>query len=116
MCYSLALGETEQAAYYDLIARKIHANYMKFIGETTYKRRALAPIDEMKRTYINGPLKTDMPTQLYQLLMAQLPEELKAKDQFTLGTKAGIVEAPPGAPVAPAAPDDGQPANPAPAP
>jgi hypothetical protein len=101
MCYSIAFGETEQAAYYDIFARKIHGNYMKFIGESTYQRRALAPIDELKRTYINGPLKTEMPPQLYQLLWAQLPDGLKVKDQFNLGSKAGIVDAPPGTPVTP---------------
>jgi len=103
MCYSLAIGEAEQAAYYDLFAKKIHTKYMEFIGQTTEIRRGLPPIDSMKRTYINGPLKTDMPPQLYQLLMAQLPEELKkqAGEDFDLIKKAGIVDAPPGSPVTP---------------
>jgi len=97
MCLNLAIGETEQAAYYDLIARKLHAKYQEFAGESTKARRWLPPLDQMKRSYINGPLKTRMPTQLYQLLMAQLPDELKIKEGFTLQSRAGVVEAPPGA-------------------
>lgn len=97
MCLNLAIGETEQAAYYDLIARKLHAKYQEFAGESTKARRWLPPLDQMKRSYINGPLKTRMPPQLYQLLMAQLPDELKVKEGFTLQSRAGVVEAPPGA-------------------
>ncbi len=106
MCYSLAIGETEQAAYYDMIAAKIHRRYMEFIGESTVARRGLPPIDHMKRTYINGPLRDEMPPQLYALLLAQLPEGLKTADTFDLRTKAGIVGAPPGAP--PKAPPAGE--------
>ena len=98
MCLNLAIGESEQAAYYDLIARKLHSKYMEFIGESTEKRRGLPPLDQMKRSYINGPLKTRLPPQLYELLMAQLPDELKVTEQFDLKSKSGLVAPPPGAP------------------
>ncbi|NLF16999.1 MAG: hypothetical protein GX595_07055 [Lentisphaerae bacterium] len=102
MCLNLAIGEAEQAAYYELIARKLHAKYQEFAGESTKARRWLPPFDQMKRSYISGPLRSRMPEPLYNLLMAQLPDELKAREAFDLQRRAGVVEAPPGAPGAPA--------------
>jgi hypothetical protein len=97
MCLNISFGETEQAAFYDLIARKLHAKYQEFAGETTKARRWLPPYDEMKRTYINGPLKTRMPKTLFDVFWAQLPEEMKVTTAFDLKNRAGVVEAPPGA-------------------
>lgn len=97
MCLNVAIGETEQAAYYDLIARKLHGKYQEFAGETTKARRWLPPYDQMKRSYINGPLKTRMPKPLFDVFWAQLPEEMKATETFDLRKKAGVVAAPPGA-------------------
>jgi hypothetical protein len=117
MCLNLAIGETEQAAFYDLIARKLHAKYGEFIGQSTEKRRGLPPYDRMKRTYINGPLKTRMPKPLFDVFWAQLPDEMKmkAEDQLDLKNKAGVVAAPPGAvPGSAPAPTDEAPEAPKP--
>jgi hypothetical protein len=105
MCLNLAIGETEQAAFYDIIAGKLHAKYQEFAGESTKARRWLPPYDDMKRTYINGPLITRMPKPLFDVFWAQLPEGMKTTATFDLKNKAGVVAAPPGAPVAPPAGD-----------
>ena len=113
MCLNMAIGETEQAAYYDLIAKKLHAKYHEFAGESTKDRRWLPPYDQMKRTYINGPLQTRMPKALFDVFWAQLPDEMKATERFDLKSKAGVVAAPPGAvPGAAPAPTDGAPEAP----
>lgn len=95
MCLNLALGEVEQAGFYDLVARKLHKRYMSFIGKSTVKRRGLPPYDKMKKSYINGPLKTFMPKELYARLWARLPADMRVK-KFSLATKGGLVAAPPG--------------------
>lgn len=97
MCINLAIGEVEQAATYDLVARKLHETYMNFIGDTK-ERRGLPPYNEMKRNYINGPLTSFMPDDLYRRLWAMLPDDMKDVERFNLRTRGGIVEAPPGAP------------------
>jgi hypothetical protein len=102
MCLNLAIGETEQAAYYDLIATKLHTKYQEFIGQSTEKRRGLAPYDTIKRNYINGPLKERMPKALFDVFWAQLPAEMKDAAKFDLKSKAGVVAAPPGALALPA--------------
>ncbi|MBN2451265.1 MAG: hypothetical protein JXR77_12800 [Lentisphaeria bacterium] len=96
MCLNLSIGEVEQAAYYDLVARKLHRNYMDFIGDTAV-RRALPPYPEMKKSYINGPLKEYLPKELYDRLWAQLPAEMKI-ERFDLRSRSGVVDAPPEAP------------------
>jgi hypothetical protein len=116
MCLNLAIGETEQAAYYDLIAKKIHTKYHEFAGETTKGRRWLPPYDQMKRTYINGPLRTRMPKPLFDRLWALLPPAMKDESQFNLRNKAGVVDAPPGTPVTPPAAGTSEAPGPTPVP
>ncbi len=74
-CYALALGETEQAATYELIAKKLYIKYHKEIGRSTKKRRGLPPFDQMKRSAIKDSAQKYFSPRIYQRLLRLLPED-----------------------------------------
>ena len=51
-CHCLAIGEYDQSAAFELIARKLWHKYDRFIGESTYERRRLPPYENMKREQV----------------------------------------------------------------
>jgi hypothetical protein len=72
MCYSLALGDYDRAEAFERIARNVWRKYMSQIGESTHKRRGLAPYPEMKQ-------------RMYQRCLEQFPPALRARLRQTAG-------------------------------